>query len=103
MAGTTPPRRKPPEEVTFDIGYLIAEIEELRSMAERLGYGTLDYLLHMALIEAKNQARQRREDREGGDTGPFRADKTLREAADIAQISEAWSSSRRTTEVVACY
>ena len=64
MPNTTPFGRPWPEEVTFDIGYLIAEIEELRSMAERLGHGTLDYLLHMAVIEAKNQARQQREDRQ---------------------------------------
>jgi hypothetical protein len=44
------------------LGYLIAEIEDLAQLAESNGLGTLAYLLEVALLEARRQARQARED-----------------------------------------
>ncbi len=50
-----------PPEITFDVAYLLAEIEELKRIAEGR-YGTLAYLLECAAIEARWQAQQQRED-----------------------------------------
>jgi hypothetical protein len=50
-----------PPETTFDVAYLLAEIEELKRIAEgRLG--TLAYLLECAAIEARRQIQQQREE-----------------------------------------
>ena len=49
-------------EITFDIGYLLAEIEEMKLIAERGGYGTLVYMLEVAAIEARHQAVLQREE-----------------------------------------
>jgi hypothetical protein len=50
-------REAPPADVTD----LLAEIEELRRVAERLGQGTLAFFLDCAGIEASAQARLQRE------------------------------------------
>ena len=49
-------------EVSYDVAYLLAEIEELERIAEGRGLGTLAYLLEVAVIEAKWQARLQREE-----------------------------------------
>jgi hypothetical protein len=46
--------------VSFDIGYLLAEIEELKRLAEGR-YGTLAYILELAAIEARLQMKLQRE------------------------------------------
>ena len=51
-------------EIAFNLGYLVAEIDELKRIAERSGYGTLAYLLEVAAIEAGHQARLQGEERE---------------------------------------
>jgi hypothetical protein len=53
-----------PSETTYDIAYLLAEIEELKRIAEGR-YGTLHYLLECAAIEARRQIQQQREDGTG--------------------------------------
>jgi len=55
--------RKPSgrSEITFDIAYLLAEIEELKRIAQGRGLGTLVYILECAAIEARWQAQQQRE------------------------------------------
>jgi hypothetical protein len=50
-----------PPQITFDVAYLLAEIEELKRIAEGRGLGTLAYLLECAAIEARWQAQQQRE------------------------------------------
>jgi len=55
------PTPSAPRETSFDIAYLLSEIEELRRIADHGHYGTLAYLLECAAIEAKWQAQQQRE------------------------------------------
>jgi hypothetical protein len=57
-----------PSEITFDVAYLLAEIQELKRIAQGRGLGTLAYLLECAAIEARWQADQQRENaaREAG-------------------------------------
>jgi hypothetical protein len=50
------------EPIPYSLGYLIAEIEDLAKLAETNGLGTLAYLLEVALLEAKRQAQQVRDD-----------------------------------------
>jgi len=50
------------EPIPYSHGYLIAEIEDLAKLAETNGLGTLAYLLEVALLEARRQAQQARED-----------------------------------------
>ena len=50
------------EPIRYSLGYLIAEIEDLAKLAETNGLGTLAYLLEVALLEAKRQAQQVRDD-----------------------------------------
>ena len=52
----------PSEPIPYSLGYLIAEIEDLVKLAETNGLGTLAYLLEVALLEARRQAQQARED-----------------------------------------
>jgi hypothetical protein len=52
-------------EITFDVGYLLAEIQELKRIAQGRGLGTLAYILECAAIEAKWQADQQREEARG--------------------------------------
>jgi hypothetical protein len=57
-----PPRIRPtgaPQhwEGVADPSYLLAEINELRLIAQKAGMGTLAYMLEMAEIEAKHQVR----------------------------------------------
>lgn len=40
-------------EITFDVAYLLAEVQDLKRLAEGRGLGTLAYLLECAAIEAK--------------------------------------------------
>ena len=40
-----------------DPRYLLAEIQELRDIAEAAGFGTLPYLLECAAVEARKLAR----------------------------------------------
>lgn len=47
----------------FTPEYLLAEIEELRALAQRAGLGTMDYLLECAAIEARHQVEVQREAR----------------------------------------
>jgi hypothetical protein len=54
-----------PPETTFDVAYLLAEIEELKLIAEGQ-YGTLAYLLECAAMEARRQIQQQREEGTGG-------------------------------------
>ena len=54
-------RPDPASQPSFDIAYLLAEIEDLKWLAKSMGYGTLDYLLEMAAIEAKHQVRLQRD------------------------------------------
>jgi hypothetical protein len=56
MTDRNAPRPAPPAETTFDLAYLLAEIEELQRLAKGMGLGTLDYLLEMAAIEGRHQA-----------------------------------------------
>ena len=56
-------------EITYDVAYLLAEIEELKRIAEVRGLGTLAYLLEVAAIEARWQARLQTEERLSG-AGP---------------------------------
>jgi hypothetical protein len=58
------PATPPPLGVSFDRAYLLAEIEELKRIAEGSGFGTLVYLLECAAIEAKWQIRLQREESE---------------------------------------
>jgi hypothetical protein len=51
-------------EVSYDLGYLLAEIEELKGIATGRGLGTLAYLLECAALEAKWQVRLEREQAE---------------------------------------
>lgn len=53
--GSRPIRRG---EGVADPRYLLAEIEELKVMAERGGFGTLAYTLEVAAIEARSQVEQ---------------------------------------------
>jgi hypothetical protein len=53
-----------PPEIAFDVAYLLAEIEELKRIAEGR-YGTLHYLLECAAIEARQQIQQQREEGTG--------------------------------------
>ena len=50
------------EPIPYSLGYLITEIEDLAKLAETNGLGTLAYLLEVALLEARRQAQQARED-----------------------------------------
>jgi hypothetical protein len=59
---TTPP----PSGASFDLAYLLAEIEELRRIAEGRGLGTLVYMLDCAAIETKWQIRLEREEAQEG-------------------------------------
>jgi hypothetical protein len=65
-----PPRVPAPDapqhwEGVADPSYLLAEISELRGIAQQAGMGTLAYLLEMAEIEARSQVRLKQErDRE---------------------------------------
>lgn len=63
-------RDREPSEITFDIAYLLAEIEELTLIAKRGGYGTLAYMLEVAAIEARHQTVLQREEREQGSGDP---------------------------------
>jgi hypothetical protein len=54
-----------PSEISFDVGYLLAEIQELKRIAQSQGLGTLAYILECAAIEAKWQADQQREEARG--------------------------------------
>jgi hypothetical protein len=47
--------------VMFDVAYLLAEIQELKRIAQGRGLGTLAYLLECAAIEARWQVEQQRE------------------------------------------
>lgn len=49
-------RSSVPRVPLFTPGYLVSEIEDLRRLAQDAGLGTLDYLLELALIEARHQA-----------------------------------------------
>jgi hypothetical protein len=60
----------PPEPTRYDAAYLAAEIEELRALAERLGLGTLEYLLMTAGLEAKRLTHEERRDRAEGKVNP---------------------------------
>ena len=51
-------------EITYDVAYVLAEIEELKHIAEVRGLGTLAYLLEVAAIEARHQARLQREEQQ---------------------------------------
>ena len=53
------------QEITYDVAYLLAEIEELKRIAQGRGLGTLAYILECAAIEAKWQADQQREQAQG--------------------------------------
>jgi hypothetical protein len=55
------PDQLPAPKTRFDIGYLFAEIRELKEIADRNGYGTLAYLLECATIEAKWQVEQQQD------------------------------------------
>ncbi len=46
-------------EGVADPAYLLAQLEELKLIAERSGLGTLEYLLEMAVIEARWQVQQK--------------------------------------------
>jgi hypothetical protein len=59
MRDREPPK---PREITFDVAYLLAEIEELKRIAEGRGLGTLAYILECAAIEARWQVQQLREE-----------------------------------------
>jgi hypothetical protein len=48
-------------EGVADPSYLLAEVSELRGIAQQAGMGTLAYLLEMAEIEARFQVRQKEE------------------------------------------
>jgi hypothetical protein len=50
-------------EGVADPRYLLREIEELRAIADKGGFGTLAYLLEGAAIEARAQVRQADEGR----------------------------------------
>jgi hypothetical protein len=54
-----------PSEITFDVGYLLAEVQERKRIAQGRGLGTLAYILECAAIEAKWQADQQREEARG--------------------------------------
>jgi hypothetical protein len=60
-----PPKFRPdkpaPGKGVGDPAYMLAEIKALRALAEASGWGTLDYLLHMAEIEAKRELEAQRE------------------------------------------
>jgi hypothetical protein len=45
-------------EGVADPRYLLREIEELRAIADKGGFGTLAYLLECAAMEARAQVRQ---------------------------------------------
>jgi hypothetical protein len=47
--------------VSFKIGYLLAEIEELKRLASGR-YGTLEYLVELAAMEARSQMKLQREE-----------------------------------------
>ena len=58
-------RTQAPQEITYDVAYLLAEIEELKRIAQARGLRTLSYILACAAIEARWQAdNQRQEARE---------------------------------------
>jgi hypothetical protein len=52
-------------EGVADPRYLLREIEELKAIADKGGFGTLAYLLECAAIEARAQVRQAGERRAG--------------------------------------
>jgi hypothetical protein len=52
-------------EGVADPRYLLREIEELKTIADKGGLGTLAYLLECAAIEARAQVRQADERRPG--------------------------------------
>ena len=56
-----PATELPGWEGVGDPGYLLAEIEELRSIAQRSGLGTLAHLLDCAAAEARAQVALKRE------------------------------------------
>ena len=53
-----------PTCVSYDVAYILAEIEELKRIAQGGGFGTLVYLLECAAIEARWQVRLQREEAE---------------------------------------
>jgi hypothetical protein len=54
MTDRNPPGRRLPPNTTFDLAYLLVEIEELQRLAKGSGLRTLDYLLEMAASEASH-------------------------------------------------
>lgn len=58
-----PPRSSnSPAQITYDLAYLLAEVEELQRLAKGMGFGTLEYLLLIAAIEARHQAQLQRDE-----------------------------------------
>ena len=56
-------------QVSYDTGCLLAEIEELKRIAESRGLGTLAYLLECAAAEAKLQVQSQKDESELRRTG----------------------------------
>ncbi len=57
-----------PDPNPFGPGYLVAEIEELKRIAEQARLATLAYLLEVAAIEARHQVLVQQEAASGGNS-----------------------------------
>ncbi len=56
-------------EGSADPAYLLAELEELRRLAQEVGLGTLAYLLECAAIECRHQVESKRDGDERSQAG----------------------------------
>jgi hypothetical protein len=55
------PEKPTPGKGVGNPAYMLAEIKVLRALAEASGWGTLDYLLHMAQIECERELKAQQE------------------------------------------